>query len=384
MVNFYDDDNKKSKSQNKSQNENIEENQEDGNSQNNPNYDPNNDEPTDEDKKRKRKVITTGIIGLALASLLGYTAYKLASKNGETEDEKIASIEEPAQDEDMVDEEMEEEERKPEFGTVRMKNGDVLISGRAKPDSEVTILDGGRRGKELAEVETDEDGEWVYIEEDALKPGRHVLSVYTKNDEGERIYSEQDYVFNVAEEGKDEEEFAVSIGGNKDSRVLQEPKTPYTGEFRVVKVDYNEIGSIRVDGYGKKYHRIALYLDNKFVGKKYTKKETGKWFIRFNKKIQSGKEYTLRADMINKTGKVVSRVEYSFKPTILPKSDENDLYVVKKGDNLWNIAKWNYGSGFDYVVIYKANKSQIKDPDLIYENQVFLLPENKEMDIENQ
>jgi nucleoid-associated protein YgaU len=51
-------------------------------------------------------------------------------------------------------------------------------------------------------------------------------------------------------------------------------------------------------------------------------------------------------------------------------------YDVVKGDCLWNIAKKkeHYGNGFAWPVIYKANRDQIKNPDLIYPKQTFKIP----------
>jgi len=51
-------------------------------------------------------------------------------------------------------------------------------------------------------------------------------------------------------------------------------------------------------------------------------------------------------------------------------------YSVVRGDCLWNIAKKkeHYGNGFAWPIIYKANRDQIKDPDLIYPKQVFKIP----------
>lgn len=51
-------------------------------------------------------------------------------------------------------------------------------------------------------------------------------------------------------------------------------------------------------------------------------------------------------------------------------------YSVKRGDCLWNIAKKkeHYGNGFAWPVIYKANRDKIKNPDLIYPDQVFSIP----------
>lgn len=49
-------------------------------------------------------------------------------------------------------------------------------------------------------------------------------------------------------------------------------------------------------------------------------------------------------------------------------------YTVKSGDCLWNIAKKFYGSGSKYTTIYNANKDKIKNPNLIYPNQVLWIP----------
>ena len=51
-------------------------------------------------------------------------------------------------------------------------------------------------------------------------------------------------------------------------------------------------------------------------------------------------------------------------------------YKVVRGDHLWGIAKKkeHYGNGFAWPIIYKANRDQIKNPDLIYPDQVFKVP----------
>jgi hypothetical protein len=51
-------------------------------------------------------------------------------------------------------------------------------------------------------------------------------------------------------------------------------------------------------------------------------------------------------------------------------------YKVVRGDHLWGIArkKEHYGNGFAWPVIYKANRDKIKNPDLIYPDQVFQVP----------
>ena len=48
--------------------------------------------------------------------------------------------------------------------------------------------------------------------------------------------------------------------------------------------------------------------------------------------------------------------------------------IIRRGDNLWTIARRVYGEGVKYTTIYEANTGQIRDPDRIYPGQVFDLP----------
>ena len=51
-------------------------------------------------------------------------------------------------------------------------------------------------------------------------------------------------------------------------------------------------------------------------------------------------------------------------------------HKVEKGECLWWIAEYKqiYNDPFMWPLIYKANRDQIQDPDLIYPNQVFSIP----------
>jgi nucleoid-associated protein YgaU len=50
--------------------------------------------------------------------------------------------------------------------------------------------------------------------------------------------------------------------------------------------------------------------------------------------------------------------------------------TVVHGDSLWRISRKIFGHGIRYTLIYEANASQIRNPNLIYPGQVFVVPLN--------
>jgi nucleoid-associated protein YgaU len=64
-----------------------------------------------------------------------------------------------------------------------------------------------------------------------------------------------------------------------------------------------------------------------------------------------------------------------------PPDTPRDVFVaevstakITRGDSLWQISRRTYGKGDRYTVIYDANQGQIRDPDLIFPGQIFVLP----------
>jgi nucleoid-associated protein YgaU len=51
--------------------------------------------------------------------------------------------------------------------------------------------------------------------------------------------------------------------------------------------------------------------------------------------------------------------------------------TVIHGDSLWRISRKIFGQGIRYTLIYEANATQIRNPNLIYPGQVFVVPSNK-------
>ena len=258
--------------------------------------------------------------------------------------------------------EKKEEVIAPSFDIVRMEKGEAVIAGQAGKGDVVHILDNGR---EIGQEKADANGQWVFIPKKALADGNRKLSLYVIDKNGNKIKSKQSAVLRVSRKANDE--VAVIVGDKKQSKVLKAPKGQEIGALRIAKIDYNDDDAFKVEGLAKKNATVNIYLNNKLISS-VKANEFGIWTADTKVELSKSKQ-VIRADMLGSKGKVAKRVEYTFTPVLF--DGENAMTVIKKGDCLWNIAVREYGRGADYVIIFEANKSQIKDPNKIYIGQVF-------------
>ncbi len=73
-------------------------------------------------------------------------------------------------------------------------------------------------------------------------------------------------------------------------------------------------------------------------------------------------------------------------PAVEPMLEEaaEMTYTVVRSDSLWDIAGYRaiYGNPYQWPLIYKANSQQIEDADLIYPDQVLMIPNASAPEIE--
>jgi nucleoid-associated protein YgaU len=99
---------------------------------------------------------------------------------------------------------------------------------------------------------------------------------------------------------------------------------------------------------------------SKIAGYSFIYDDTTKWPIIYRANRDQIKDPNIIS--VNQVLKIPRGLPYAWK--------------VYKGEYLWKIASYPevYGDGAKWPLIYRANKDQIKDPDLIYPNQVFEIP----------
>jgi len=270
----------------------------------------------------------------------------------------------------------------PVFSIVRITpQGDTVMAGRAGPGVKVEIYDGKNK---IGEVMADSRGEWVFVPSTPLAAGTRELSLKVQSPEGIMAESKSNVILVVPEKGKDiggrstkrpTKPLAIKLPNktNKRVEVLQKPSADHDVPISIESVDYDNKGKLNISGKAKQKSRINLYLNNKLLDT-CESNNLGIWHQTSERIVKPG-SYTIRADQVDTNGKVTSRIEVVFTHSIEPKGlQPGQSIVVQPGRSLWRIARKMYGSGIRYTIIYKANKNQIKDPDLIYPGQVFTLP----------
>jgi hypothetical protein len=272
---------------------------------------------------------------------------------------------------------------KPSFDIVRINpQGDTVIAGKSAPGAKIRIMDGD---KEIGIVAADKRGEWVFVPKKPLPPGNRELALESTRSDGTNETSESVVVLAVPEQGKDlgggesdqtNQTLAMRVrrDGGGATTLMQVPgRSDPALPIAIDSIDYDDQGRLTISGRAAKNAGVRIYLDNRFLGETSVNAKN-RWSFRPQKAVSPGL-YTLRADQVNRTGKVIARASIPFvRSEPITGLAPGKVVVVQPGNSLWRIARSTYGSGLRYHVIYEANKRQIKDADLIYPGQLFTLP----------
>ncbi|ESR22920.1 LysM peptidoglycan-binding domain-containing protein [Lutibaculum baratangense] len=183
-----------------------------------------------------------------------------------------------------------------------------------------------------------------------------------------------------------------------------------SGTLSIETVEVEEPETLMMSGQAEPAATVRLYVNNEALGT-VEADASGNWFITGSRALPPG-QYEVRADTLGAGGEVTARAAVRFDRVQLAFSTEGgtsgevsagqadvtgtgvvgegrgaagtatapgtgsdaSIALINRGDNLWTIARRLYGSGVRYTAIYDANRTQIRDPDLIYPGQVFTIP----------
>ncbi len=269
--------------------------------------------------------------------------------------------------------------RPPSFDIVRVNpQGHAVIAGRAMPGDRVRVLD---NGKPIGAVTADARGEWVLVPDAPIAPGNRQLSLEATGREGGPARRSGDVVaLSVpppASAGSNPSTLAVLLPGdaNKPARVLQQPAPAPEGQALALDTaQYGARNRLVLSGHADPGARLNVYAGDRLLGT-VTADAAGKWSLVSPHRGPAG-GVELRLDELAADGAVAHRIAAPFAPPAATALASGGTYVVRRGNSLWLIARHTYGEGTRYTTIYSANRSQIRDPNLIYPGQQFRLPKS--------
>ncbi|WP_354066761.1 Ig-like domain-containing protein [Bradyrhizobium sp. OAE829] len=307
----------------------------------------------------------------------------------------------------------------PSFDIARIEpTGEAVIAGRAMPGAAVELL---RNGEVHDRVVADQSGQFVMVPP-RLPSGTYDLTLRAKEPDGKQTSSKQSVT--VALEPKSTDRPVVALmAPDKPTVVLSQPAAPkpMAGAVVAETVEIEPGGKLHVSGRARPGAAVKLYLNDSFIASA-TAGADGRFAVTINEGVASG-SYRVRLDeMEQSSGAVRARAEVPFNvpdtmvtasvpaqataakrlevaaarppelaaamAAVLPDKDSPpdkgspstvvvpkiNTTTVSRGDSLWRISQLSYGAGTRYAVIYKANREQIRNPNLIYPGQVFVVP----------
>jgi nucleoid-associated protein YgaU len=165
----------------------------------------------------------------------------------------------------------------------------------------------------------------------------------------------------------------------------------------VAAVEADTAGMLYVSGNASEPGKVRVYLDDELLGET-TPSPTGVWLLETHREVPPG-TYKVRADQLgDEAGDVAARAEVSFDREIdvaslkvsgsagaagvtgmAGKMPEVQTLMIKRGDNLWRIARTAWGKGIRWSTVYQANKDQIRNPHWIYPGQLLVMPASPEI-----
>jgi nucleoid-associated protein YgaU len=301
----------------------------------------------------------------------------------------------------------------PEFDVARIDpSGEAVIAGRTTPGATVELL---RNGEVHDRAVADKSGQFVMISP-KLPAGTYDLTLRSKDPDGKQVTSKQSVAVAIEPKATDAPVVAL-ITPNKPTVVLSQPDssklTP--GAVVVEAVEIEPGGKFHVSGRARAGAAVRLYLNDSFVAP-VTAGADGRFAVTINEGVAPG-SYRVRVDELESNSSAVrARAEVPFSVpdqavtgsllaqaaaskrtdvaaaqqpklaaaggTVLSDGGPSSAVVVPKiatttvsrGDTLWRLSQLTYGVGTRYATIYKANREQIRNPNLIYPGQVFVMP----------
>lgn len=266
---------------------------------------------------------------------------------------------------------------------------------RVKPDGSAVLAGTGPAGATITVFEDEillgkttasENGEWVVVLEKRLGPGQHLLSVGAELEDGStiiaqfsiavEIYEDQNTKPLVALLPENQSEIPKLLQSPDDAGDTKEDTTAPTTVLALIAprgLIWQDNALLTVSGHSRGGVRVTVSDSGTNFGDALVLAD-GTWQVTGTVE-KNRRQHVFEFVLVDNGGQAVASYILPVRPRDLQKGlDGSQLVIVNKGDALWRIAYRSYGRGVRYVDIVRKNTGDIRNPDLIYPNQIFALP----------
>ena len=263
-----------------------------------------------------------------------------------------------------------------------LPDGTGVIAGLAPPGSAVELM---RGDAVIGTAQTSDKGEWVIVIDPPLEPGSHLLHVRIATPEGAVEVGDLAVVLEIPGGGGRPLAALVPYSDravDKDAppRVVQEPgadgKASLAGTgppvVNIRTIQALSGGRLQVTGDARGGDGVVLAVGGAAAAPVAV---AGGGYAASTGFDAAADRLDLEVTLRDRDGREVARARVRLRRSELERALGDDiLAVVQKGDALWRIAYRTYGQGFRFVEIFERNTDRISDPDLIYPDQIFVVP----------
>ena len=265
-------------------------------------------------------------------------------------------------------------------------DGAAVFAGSSAPNARIVVYEGDIL---LGETVADANGEWVVILDKNLGPGDHLVSIGSTDANGNAAVADIMLGIQVSE-NKDERPLVALLPQTEGMppQLLQSPDDKDDdGTIASASVDadlppalaprslaWKDGGALVVSGVSRGGVRVSARADDLDFGAGQVETD-GSWQVagKVNMDVASRvMQFTLH----DGDGNPVATYTLPVATRDLSRGlDGSRMVVVQRGDALWRIAYSSYGEGVRFVDIVRRNAGAISDPDLIFPNQIFTIPD---------
>ena len=287
-------------------------------------------------------------------------------------------------------------------------DGSAIIAGNAAAGSTINLI---KDGQIIGTATTSDQGEWVIIPDMMLEQGAHLLSIEIINPDGSKQigdmalaiemidstetplvalvpYTEEattaatllqapDAIDPTASSSADTVKATTAVTETEASTIAAADTevaiTPVMPRITIRSIQAVNPKTISISGVAEGGEAVRIML-NGIEAASSTPDDKAMYAVLITIDPDLAK-YTLKSILNDKDNNAIASASITLSKAQIDQGlDGNALIVVQKGDALWRIAYKTYGAGIRYVDIVRQNPTKINDPDLIYPDQIFVIP----------